>query len=183
MLSLRRLWPFGRRQTLWDQCLRGKISREQYQALLRQRLLSRVERDISQGNTTRAINRLEGHRNMDVFNAGFIAGQRRQLAALYLQTGQPVKAGKYLYLVDHLNLEEAAAVAAFEQSLGNCPVGISKKLSPKRHFSYHRLDAYARQRYANLIGQIEARFGVVPHFLTAFKFQLDKYGLKPNNIN
>ncbi|WP_345221985.1 DUF6584 family protein [Hymenobacter koreensis] len=173
MTRPRRSWPFGRRQTLADQYARRQISYDQYRALLRQRLLKRVEYDISRGNTERAISRLES--SMSWFNTV----TRRRLATLYMETGQLVRAGKYWYLLEHLTEAEQAAVAAFTQSVGNCPLGVCRKLTPQQFFSYHTLDYYAIQQYANLIDRIGARFGHVPNFLTAFKSQLDKFGLKP----
>lgn len=140
-------------------------------------ILREVYFDLKYHTLARAISRLESQMIRHYAEPVL----RRRLAHLYLDAGQPAKAGKYLYLVDNLGPIEQAAVAAFEKSVGCCPLNISRKLTPQQHFSYHQLDAYARQRYANLIGRIEARFGRVPRFLTAFKFQLDKYGPQPDD--
>jgi len=125
------------------------------------------------GNTDRAIRRLEGSMIYHAFDPAL----RRWLATLYLAAGQDVKAGQYFYLVNKLPPEAQAAVVAFEKSLGNCPLAISRKLTPLYYFSYHHLTVYARQRYRELLHQIEARVGCVPKFLVGFAHQLRKYGV------
>lgn len=164
---------FFRRPTLLDQYLRGQLSFAQYQAARKRKLQTKIQWDIDAGNTDRAIKRLEGSMRDYAFDPDLW----RWLATLYLVAGQDAKAGKYFYLVDQLTAKEQAAVAVFEKSLGNCPLGISRKLTPLKFFRYDHLPVYARQRYQELLLRIEARFGCVPNFLIGLKHQLRKHGI------
>lgn len=164
---------FFRRTTLLDQYLTHQLSFAQYLAARKRRLQTRIQRDVEAGDTDRAISRLEG----SMIYYAFDPELRRWLAILYLAAEQHVKAGQYFYLVDNLTAEEQAAVAIFEKSLRNCPLAISRKLTPLQYFSYHHLTVYARQRYRELLHQVEARLGRVPNFLVGFAHQLRKHGL------
>ena len=76
------------------------------------RVLARVERDLEQGHTFLAIQRLTTLVQQDPRDHEL----RRRLAAVHLQTGNWVEAGRWSYLEE---IRDERAVRAFEKAFGD----------------------------------------------------------------
>lgn len=152
---------------IWDRF----ESFEKYEKYLRERLYKRIERDLTENKIEKAISRLEGFLERDTTNQEIC----NRAASLLLEINEPIRAGRYLYFKDIRNKDEDDAVTIFTKSLGNDPVLIARKML-SMSCRTHNLSEYQKEKYRELIAEIEKNNLKIPNFL----FGLSNY-LKKNN--
>lgn len=125
------------------------------------RLFKRVKRNLQHGDLRKAISRLEGALYCNPLDKEL----NNNLANLYFQNHDLVKAGKHWYLDANLNEKELTAIMSFTNSLGNDPTLILKKLITKQFYKLNFLEDFQLDRLKNLLNGVKMKERELPKFL------------------
>ena len=148
--------------------------REEYQEACIQQIIDRAEKLLSKGYIKSAISCYEGSMNR-YWDSQEI---QSRLGKLHLETGDQVKAGRYFYFKENPAESELICIRLFEESFGNDPVLILKRLLNKERRPVSKLDLFTKQKLNELINEAVIQKGVVPAFLGGMKRHFEKIGLE-----
>lgn len=143
----------------------------------RERLMGRVEHDLRRHRPLKAIARLEGARIW----FGLDPELNQQLGDLYATQGNQLKAGRYWFLLPTLSEQHLPAIAAFQQSLGNDPVLILRKIIKSNNSEIKTLSPAQLAPLYRLLKVVKARQQPLPTFLQALDKNYRQHGSKPAN--
>lgn len=133
-------------------------------------LIERVETDLSNGDHKMAIRRMEGYLKHDPLDALVLD----KISTIFNAYGLEARAGRYWYLQPDKKEHQMEAVKAFEESLGNDPTLILKKIITKTKFSFSRLNEQQLLILANLLTMVKEKGNITPKFLQALESHLKK---------
>jgi len=128
---------------------------------MREPLESRIEKALEKGDVQAAINRLVGALEFKPLNQQL----SNQLAGLYFQIDDLVKAGKYWYLKNDKGADEIKAVQEFEKSLGYDPILILRKIMANQSFATNQLSSFQLDILGVLLEIIKEEGKKMPRFL------------------
>lgn len=128
---------------------------------MRAPLESRIEKSLKKGDVQAAINRLVGALEFRPLNQQL----NNQLAGLYFQIGDLVKAGKYWYLKNDKGADEIKAVQEFEKSLGYDPILILRRIMANQSFATNQLSGFQLDILSVLLERIKEKGKKTPRFL------------------
>lgn len=100
-----------------------------------------------------------------------------RLGKLYYELGNNFKAGRYFYFKRELTESEAECVRLFEQSFGNDPVLILKRLLNKDRQPISELDSDIKRKLNDLLKEALRKNGFLPVFAQGMKRHFEKCGL------
>lgn len=149
-------------------------SSSSYHERLEIRFQKRINKDLEKGDLEKAISRYEGYFQHNFSNQI----RHNEVAQLYIQKGDQVRAGKHLFLKENLLPVERECIELFEKSCGNNPTRILKKYIPKEGFRIKELNLYAKLRMKQLVKESALENGATPNFLKAYERHLVKVVLK-----
>lgn len=135
-----------------------------------QRIIRRAEKDLENGDLQKAISRYEGF--FQYYPE--LQAMHNRVAALYIQAGDRIRAGRHLYLKEQLTDMEQECVQLFEKRYGNSPTILLKKRIAKQHFRIRDFDAYSQQKIKTLLEAAIVETGIIPNFLKGMKGYFDK---------
>ncbi|MFT5599903.1 MAG: hypothetical protein ACI9N1_000134 [Flavobacteriales bacterium] len=151
-----------------------KLSHDQWRKERRKRLelrlKMRVEKDILRGDVHQAINRYEGFFQLFPVNQDL----HYDVATLYLQIGDQIRAGKHFYFQNSLSNVEQNCVKEFEKSCGNDSILILRRVMHKLNFKVSESDVEVKKKLKILMDDVVRNYPEVPKFLGGAKRHLDK---------
>lgn len=125
------------------------------------RIIARAEKFLEKGYILTAINRYEGFFN----SVSTCQELHTRVAILYLEIGDPLRAGKHFYFKEAPSAIEQACISEFEKSCGNSPIQLLKKLLYWRNYRLQKLDAYTRLKLRVLLDAAAEEYPVTPSFV------------------
>lgn len=144
-----------------------------------ERIIARVERDLTQNRVAKAISRYEGFLSYD-YNNEIVHGN---LARLYSQTGEIWNAGKHYLFKPNLTVEETKELLFFKSSLGNSSINIFKAALPKDYSNIEGLSQEVILRLRDLINQSIQEDEQTPNFLKGLSNAIDRWATRENSPN
>lgn len=117
-----------------------------------------MEADLKAGDIGKAIKRLEGALEYLPLDKAL----NIRLADLHFQNNDLIRAGKHYYLHGLGSDKEQTAIRAFQQSLGNDPILILRKVAHK-HMTL--LEDNQIEILSDLLDEVKAKHDPLPRFL------------------
>ncbi len=134
------------------------------------RIIARAECDQQRGDLEKAIVRYEGFFRSDPTNLLL----HDKVAALYLATNNPQKAGRHWYFKAAPTEIEQACIHSFEKSYGNSALLILRNILYKDSPSIKDCPWHVQQRLEQLIERAIEECGTTPKFVQGYKRYFDK---------